>query len=129
VCGIKTNGRQIAKPAHGLPIISCSHGIATVFNKPEIMPFAEIRHCLQIEWVAERVGDRNRPRLFGESRLQLCDVNVIGWNLNIHEHWNEIILKNRIYCGRKTSGNCYNFIAGLELSFLEQWGSQTCKRE
>ena len=61
VGGVEADRAERAGGADVLAPVACPQGVAAVFNQQEIVLAAELGHRVEIEGIAEGVGDNHRP--------------------------------------------------------------------
>jgi hypothetical protein len=116
---------QIAEGPGRLPVIGASEGVAVVLDEPQAMAGAEIAARLQIEGIAEGMGEHDRLGLAGrECLLQLLDARITRDRIVVDEDRDRSILHDRSYGGRESGRGCDHLVARSDPAILELRGAE-----
>src|SRR5207248_3016355 len=102
--GIEARGCQVSECSDLASSIGCPYCIAAILNQPEAVLLDEIHDRMEIEWVAQGMGDHDGAGARGSGRFELAHVDVISRDRDVHEHGYEAVLYDRIDRGRKARG-------------------------
>ena len=103
----------------GFEIVRCTQSVAVVFDQPEIVFAAECGNDIQIEGIAQGVGQKNRPGPIAQGSIELRCIHVIGRDNDIHENGNQPVLQNGVdRCG-KTHRQGNDLIAGFQAAIFQ----------
>ena len=119
--GIKAHCGDVAECAHVTALPGGAERVAAVLNQPEIMFFGECRYRVEIEDVAQGVGDHDRPGLLAAGSFKLSYIDFVGRERHVDEDRNEPVLNDGIDGGRETCSDGDDFIAGFETAGRPVW--------
>ena len=100
----------------------------TVITTFQEKPQGEGGDSVEIKRVSQRVGKEYGSCPLAKRPLKLTRVDLVTRNGHVHKNWHQTILKNRIYCRRKTCGNSNDLIPRLQLPIAQFWRSQSAER-
>ena len=111
---VKGHARNITEGPGSLTPIGGAQRIAIVLDKPQITLFAQLRHHIQVERVAQRVRHHDRPRLRPDGLAKTIGHGVVRSQLDINHDWSQAVLHYRIDRRRKSHRDRQNLITPLQ---------------
>ena len=85
-----------------LAVVRRAERVAAVFDQPEIVLAREVGDRVQVERIAERVGDHDGARAVGQGRFELRHVDVIRRQFHVDEDRDAAVLNDRVDRGRES---------------------------
>ncbi len=89
VGGIEARRREVARGADVAAVVRGADGVAAVLDEQQVVLLAERRDRVEVERVAQRVGDHHRPRPGRQRVLEMRDVDVVGRYVDVEEDRHE----------------------------------------
>jgi glucose-1-phosphate cytidylyltransferase len=124
VGGIEGDGGDVAEGADVAAAPGAAEGVATVFNQPQIVGAAEGGDGVEVEDVAEGVGDHDRLDPGGVGGFEEGDVDFVAGEGDLDEDRDEAVLNDGIDGGGEAGGYGDDLVAGLELAVAEFWRAE-----
>ena len=124
VGGIEGERREVAERPDRAPVVGPAEGVAAVLDQHQLVAAAERLDGLEIERVAQRVGDHDRARARREGVLQLVDVDVVARQLDVDEHGHEAVLHDRIDRRGKAGRDRDHLVARTQPALPHAGGAQ-----
>lgn len=122
---VETECADVAKGADQFAVVGGTERVATVFDQPQIMLFAQCYDHVQVVRIAQGVGQHDGFCLAADSGFDLAGINVVGAQFDIDEYRHSAKLQDRVDGGGETCGDANDFIARLDRT-VAQLGRGQC---
>ena len=129
VGGVERERRQVAECADGTAVPVRSERVAAVLDQPQVVPLAERRDGVEVERVAERVGDHDGAGADAAGRLQPGAVDVVPGQRDVDEDRDEAVLDDRVHRRREARGDRDDLVAGAETAVAQPGRGEGCQGE
>ena len=110
VCGVKTQGGDVTEGAHQLTVVDRTQRVTAVFYQPQVVLLAECGDHIQIERVAQAVGQHDGFGLGRNGGLNFRRINVMCGQIQIYEHWYRAKLNDWIDSCWKSCSNADHLV-------------------
>ena len=121
---VKTQRPNVSKRPHFSATIGRAKGITAVFNQPKSVVLAQGGDHVQVERVAQRVGQHDGFGSRRNRRFYFVGVNVIRLKLDIDKNRHSAKLQDRIDGRWKAGGNPDDFVTLSDGSLAQQGTGQ-----
>ena len=111
---VKAQCCNVAKGAHHLATVGSAQRIAAVFNQPQVVLFAERGDHVEVERVAQRMGQHDGFGFGRNGSFYLAGVDIVGEPVHINKNRHRAKLNDRVDGGWKACRHANDFIAALD---------------
>ena len=129
VRGVEADGGDVAEGADVLALPGGAERVAAVFDQPQVVLLAESRDRVEIEDVAEGVGDHDGLDPGTVGLLKERGVDLEAGDSDVEEDGHEAVLEDRVDRSREARGDGDDLIAGLELAVAKLGRAQRGERD
>ena len=124
---VKAECANVAKCAHMLAIDGRAQRVAAILDQDEAAAIADFLDRLDVEGVAERMRDHDRPGAWRDRILDGVDLDVVGGDIDVDENGRHVPHDRRIDRGGEARRAGDDLVAGLHLTSLLARRSQRGK--
>ncbi len=112
VGGVEAQRAHVAEGARQAPVVGGAERIAAVLHDPQVVPPGQGQHRVQVEGIAQGVGEHDGAGLLAHRGFQLRGVHVAGGQLHVHEHRHQPVEQHRVHRGGKAGGHGDHLVTG-----------------
>lgn len=121
---VEAEGADVAEGAHLLALVGGTQGIAAILHEPQPVLAAQRRDDLQVEGIAQGVGQHDRLGAGRDGRLDQGRIDVVGGQGDIHEDRHGAGLEDGVHRGGEAGGHADDLVAGPDGAVAQPGGGE-----